>query len=123
MIIDTHLHHYERGFFSPRWLDYVAYSWAFRNPPFNKDPAIVRPKIEEGLEDVGGNRLIEHMDEAGIDVGVIMMSLVIILITGFFLYFLIKNPIKSFKFLLKGTVIVMLGLVAWSALFCFLYEI
>ena len=72
MIIDTHLHHYERGFFSPRWLDYVAYSWAFRNPPFNKDPAIVRPKIEEGLEDVGGNRLIEHMDEAGIDVGVIM---------------------------------------------------
>ena len=53
----------------------------------------------------------------------IVMSLVIILITGFFLYFLIKNPIKSFKCLLKGTVIVMLGLVAWSALFCFLYEI
>ena len=62
-------------------------------------------------------------DNVLIDVGVIMMSLVIILITGFFLYFLIKNPIKSFKFLLKGTVIVMLGLVAWSALFCFLYEI
>ena len=53
----------------------------------------------------------------------IVMSLVIILITGFFLYFLIKNPIKSFKFLLKGTVIVILGLVAWSVLFCFLYEI
>ena len=52
-----------------------------------------------------------------------VMSLAIILITGFFLYFLIKNPIKSFKFLLKGTVIVMLGLVAWSVLFCFLYEI
>lgn len=62
-------------------------------------------------------------DNVLISVGAIVMSLVIILITGFFLYFLIKNPIKSFKFLLKGTVIVMLGLVAWSALFCFLYEI
>ena len=62
-------------------------------------------------------------DNVLISVGVIVMSLAIILITGFFLYFLIKNPIKSFKFLLKGTVIVMLGLVAWSALFCFLYEI
>ncbi len=72
MIIDTHLHHYERGFFSPRWLDHVANTWAYRNPPFDRDPAIVRPKIEEGLEDPGGNRLIEHMDAAGIDVGVIM---------------------------------------------------
>ena len=62
-------------------------------------------------------------DNVLISVGAIVMSLVIILITGFFLYFLIKNPIKSFKFLLKGTVIVMLGLVAWSVLFCFLYEI
>ena len=62
-------------------------------------------------------------DNVLISVGAIVMSLVIILITGFFLYLLIKNPIKSFKFLLKGTVIVMLGLVAWSILFCFLYEI
>ena len=51
-----------------------------------------------------------------------VMSLAIILITGFFLYFLIKNPIKSFKFLLKGTVILMLGFVAWFGLFCFLNE-
>ena len=72
MIIDTHLHHYERGFFSGRWLDYVAYSWARRNPPFDRDASIVRPKIEEGLEDPGGDRLVEHMDQAGIDVGVLL---------------------------------------------------
>ena len=50
----------------------------------------------------------------------IVMSLVIILITGFFLYFLIKNPIKSFKFIVKATVILMLGCVAWLGTFYFL---
>ena len=60
---------------------------------------------------------------SSIDLGIIVMSLAILLITGFCLYVFIKNPVKTFKFLLKGTVIVMLGLVAWSALFCFLYEI
>jgi hypothetical protein len=58
-----------------------------------------------------------------IDVGVIMMSLAIILITGFFLYVLIKNPVKSFKFILKGTAILTLGLAAWFGLFCLLNEL
>ena len=62
-------------------------------------------------------------DNVLIDVGVIMMSLAIILITGFFLYVLIKNPVKSFKFVLKGTAILTLGLVAWFGLFYLLMYI
>jgi hypothetical protein len=62
-------------------------------------------------------------DNLLIDVGVIMMSLAIVLITGFFLYVLIKNPVKSFKFVLKGTAILTLGLAAWFGLFCLLNEL
>lgn len=61
-------------------------------------------------------------DNVLISVGVIVMSLAIILITGFFLYVFIKNPVKSFNFIFKGTVILMLGFVAWFGLFCFLNE-
>ena len=71
IVVDTHLHHYERGFMSPKWHDYVARSWGTRNPP-EKDPAIIRPKIEAGMEDPNGDRMVEHMDAAGIDVGVLL---------------------------------------------------
>ena len=52
-----------------------------------------------------------------------VMSLAIILITGFFLYVLIKNPVKSFKFVLKGVAIFTLGLAAWFGLFYLLMYI
>jgi predicted TIM-barrel fold metal-dependent hydrolase len=65
------MHHYERGFFSRRWHDYVALSWGVRNPP-ERDPALVRAKIEAGMEDPGGDRMVEHMDAAGVDVGVLL---------------------------------------------------
>ena len=61
-------------------------------------------------------------DNLLIDVGVIMMSLAIVLITGFFLYVLIKNPVKSFQSILKGTAIVTLGFAAWFGLFYFLMD-
>jgi predicted TIM-barrel fold metal-dependent hydrolase len=64
------LHHYEYGFFSRRWHDYVAYNWGHRNPP-GRDPALIRDKIEDGMVDPNGDRLIEHMDSAGIDLGVV----------------------------------------------------
>src|SRR4051794_18654742 len=70
-VIDGHLHHYERGFFPPKWHDYVAYRWACRNPPYRK-AAEIRGKIEAGLEDPGGDRMVEHMDAAGIDIGVLL---------------------------------------------------
>jgi len=71
MIVDAHLHHYERGFFSPRWHDYVALSWGTRNTP-ERDPSLIRDKIEPGMEDPDGVRMVEHMDAAGVDVGVLL---------------------------------------------------
>ncbi|HEY2793742.1 MAG TPA: hypothetical protein VGJ28_15365, partial [Micromonosporaceae bacterium] len=70
-VIDTHLHHYERGFMSRKWHDYVAYRWARRNPPY-RNPADIRDKIEAGMEDPGGDRMVEHMDATGIDIGVLL---------------------------------------------------
>ena len=49
-----------------------------------------------------------------------MMAFILLLITGYFLYKLITSPIRSFKFIVKGTVIIMLGCVAWFGVICFL---
>ena len=50
----------------------------------------------------------------------VVMSFLVLLITGYFLYKLITSPIRSFKFIVKGTVIIMLGCVAWFGVICFL---
>jgi hypothetical protein len=50
----------------------------------------------------------------------IMLSLLILLITGYLLYKLITSPIKSFQFIVKGTIILVLGCVAWFGVLCFL---
>ena len=60
---------------------------------------------------------------SSIDLGIIVMSLAILLITGFCLYVFIKNPVKSFKFVLKGVAIFTLGLAAWFGLFYLLMYI
>ena len=49
-----------------------------------------------------------------------MMAFILLLITGYFLYKLITSPIKSFQFILKGTVILVLGCAAWFGIFYFL---
>ena len=53
----------------------------------------------------------------------IMMSLLILLITGYLLYKLLTSPIKSFQFILKGTFILVLGCAAWFGILCFLMYI
>ena len=50
----------------------------------------------------------------------VVMGFLVLLITGYFLYKLITSPIRSFKFIVKGTVIIMLGCVAWFGVICFL---
>ena len=52
-----------------------------------------------------------------------MISLLVLIITGYFLYKLITSPIRSFKFIIKGTVILVLGCVAWFVIVCFLMYI
>ena len=49
-----------------------------------------------------------------------VMGFLVLIITGYFLYKLITSPISSFKFIVKGTVIIMLGCVAWFGVICFL---
>jgi len=49
-----------------------------------------------------------------------VMGFLVLIITGYFLYKLITSPIRSFKFIVKGTVIIMLGCVAWFGVICFL---
>ena len=50
----------------------------------------------------------------------VVMGFLVLLITGYFLYKLITSPIRSFKFIFKATVILMLGCVAWLGTFYFL---
>jgi len=70
VIIDAHLHHYDEGFYPGRWLDFVAYRWGMRNHP-HRDSALIRDKIEDGMKDPDGDRMIEHMDAAGVDIGIL----------------------------------------------------
>ena len=49
-----------------------------------------------------------------------MISLLILLITGYLLYKLLTSPIKSFQLVLKGTFILLLGCAAWLGFLCFL---
>jgi uncharacterized protein len=71
MIVDAHVHLYDRGYWAPKWFDNVAYRWA-HTPPAQRDPAIIRPRIEPGMADPGGAFMVKQMDAAGIDVAVVL---------------------------------------------------
>ena len=49
-----------------------------------------------------------------------MTALLILLITGYFIYKIITSPIKTFRFIVKGTFIFILGCAAWFAIACLL---
>ena len=52
-----------------------------------------------------------------------MMSLLILLITGYLLYKLIGSPIKSMKIIIAGLFFLLLGSAAWLGMICFLMYI
>ena len=52
-----------------------------------------------------------------------VITILVLLITGYFLYKLITSPIRSFKFIVKGTVFIVLGCVVWFGIICFLMYI
>lgn len=70
-VVDCHLHVYDYGFWASRWFDFVAESWA-RTPPRSRDPGVIRGVIESGMVDADGSRMIQHMDDAGIDLGILL---------------------------------------------------
>ena len=52
-----------------------------------------------------------------------MISLLILLITGYLLYKLITSPIKSMKIIAAGLLFLLLGSAAWASLMIFLIYI
>lgn len=63
--IDAHVHVVERGFWPPRWFEYAAAQWARQGE--RRDALDIVDRIEAGLEDQGGQRLLAQLTEAGVD--------------------------------------------------------
>ena len=48
---------------------------------------------------------------------VLIMSIILLLITGYLVYLLLRHPIKSLGFIFKSIVLLALGLLVWLGLF------
>ena len=70
MIIDFHTHLLDYGHWPDEWWDYVAREWASKQQ--GRTVEQIRGRIEEGLIDPDGSRMVNHMDAAGIDMAVIL---------------------------------------------------
>jgi predicted TIM-barrel fold metal-dependent hydrolase len=64
VIVDTHVHILDRGFWPDEWFDWVALQWASKGA--DRDPSAIRGKIEDGLLDPDGDRIVADMDAAGV---------------------------------------------------------
>jgi predicted TIM-barrel fold metal-dependent hydrolase len=70
-VIDAHAHIHNFGFLPRKHNWYNAMEWAYSRPPY-RDPDLIIDKIMPGLADPEGEYLISQMDEAGIDVAVLL---------------------------------------------------
>ncbi|APA90518.1 amidohydrolase family protein (plasmid) [Paraburkholderia sprentiae WSM5005] len=70
MILDFHTHLLDVGHWPAEWWDHVARGWAAAEP--GREPAQIRDKIEAGLIDPDGSRMIADMDAAGVDAAVVL---------------------------------------------------
>lgn len=70
MILDFHTHLLDEGHWPAEWWDYVARDWAAAAP--GRSPDQIRGKIEAGLLDHDGSRMIADMDAAGVDIAVVL---------------------------------------------------
>jgi uncharacterized protein len=70
MIVDCHTHVLGAGFWPREWFDFVAADWAGRAP--GRRPEMVRHKVEPGLLDPDGDRMVADMDRAGVDAAVVL---------------------------------------------------
>ena len=47
----------------------------------------------------------------------LVMSIILLILTGYVVYLLLTQPIKTLGFVFKGTVLLILGLLVWFGLF------
>lgn len=69
-IVDFHTHLLDEGHWPNEWWDYVARQWAGEAP--GRSPDQIRSKIEAGLIDPDGSRMIADMDQVGVEQAVIL---------------------------------------------------
>lgn len=70
-IIDAHTHLISAGHWPSRYYDQIAFNWAYAPRP-TRDPADVRPRIEGGLIDPDGERMVADMATAGVDIAAVL---------------------------------------------------
>jgi uncharacterized protein len=70
LIIDAHTHLLDTAHWPREWWDWVAADWAQQKP--GRHAADVRDRIEPGLIDPDGSRMVARMDQAGVDASVVL---------------------------------------------------
>lgn len=70
MIIDTHTHLLDYGHWPTEWWGWVARDWASKDP--ERKPTDIQERIELGLVDPDGSRMVAVMDAAGVDMSVVL---------------------------------------------------
>jgi predicted TIM-barrel fold metal-dependent hydrolase len=70
-IVDAHTHLIGAGHWPSRYYDQIAFNWAHAPRP-RRDPADVRPRIEGGLIDPDGKRMVADMENAEVDIAAVL---------------------------------------------------
>jgi predicted TIM-barrel fold metal-dependent hydrolase len=72
LVVDCHAHLWGRGFLPAAFYAEAARGWAARKPN-ERTPAMIMPKLLEGVVDETGDGFVANMDRAGVDVSLIQM--------------------------------------------------
>ena len=72
MIVDAHTHFWFKGFIPAAFHRSSAEAWARKEA--GRSPEMILPKIEDGITDADGADFIDHMDRAGVDASIVMMT-------------------------------------------------
>lgn len=70
-MIDSHAHIWGAGFVPPAFFRSAAEGWAAKEE--GRTPAMIMPRLLEGLVDANGDDFVANMDSAGIDATMVMM--------------------------------------------------
>ena len=72
MIVDAHTHFWFRGYMPEAFHRNTAEEWAKKAE--GRKPEMIMPKLEAGVTDPDAKAYLKHMDNAGVDASIIMMT-------------------------------------------------